>query len=564
MTGRLHGSAMAAVLVVAGAIAAGAAAHPSGGDVDTGFGTGSPSAARHTCGGGGAGVFDAVRQADGEIVLVGESVADPTFANFCVVRIEEDGSLDPGFGDGEPDTAYSGDGSTEIGFGGGEGARAVALQADGRAVVAGHSDGGLAITRLDTDGTLDTTFGDEGRRVVAGVGGAVDVLVAPDGRIVLIASRSGEQASTEIVVVRLTADGAIDGSFGGGDGIAASPRFGRNDEPRAGALQADGKILVGGGTVSSASVMLAVRFNADGSLDSSFAGDGIAFVRHGIGNFAHSVAAGPGSSVTLVGSIDYRAAHPSPDFAVVRLTATGRRDRSFGPSGIREHHVSGDPVIEDAAVMEDGGLAIAGGFFGPARLRSSFFVAKTLANGMLDRNFTRRAVGFAVPPTDVGPPEASALSVVPSGGGRLVLAGQADTPFTAVQLLPPPTQTLRCRGLVDGTASADRLVGTSSTDTIRGRAGSDRLFGLAGADCISGGAGNDAISGGAGNDSLAGGTGADRLTGGSGSNAIRGEAGNDRIDSRNGRLDRVSCGAGRDRVRADAGDRLSGCEVVAR
>jgi hypothetical protein len=117
----------------------------------------------------------------------------------------------------------------------------------------------------------------------------------------------------------------------------------------------------------------------------------------------------------------------------------------------------------------------------------------------------------------------------------------------------------------------DKLLGGTGKDTIKGEDGRDELFGGSSNDVLDGGFGRDMLAGGAGNDRLVGGGdddrlfgegGVDRLIGGKGRNVIDGGAGNDSIDARNGERDRVICGTGRDRVRADRTDRLNACEIV--
>ena len=137
--------------------------------------------------------------------------------------------------------------------------------------------------------------------------------------------------------------------------------------------------------------------------------------------------------------------------------------------------------------------------------------------------------------------------------------------------------------LVDGGADADRLFGESGRDRVRGGPGRDHLRGSSGHDRVSGGSGRDRVDGGSNNDRVFGGPGRDRLRGGPGRdflsggkgrdfietgssvNTVRAGSGDDRIFSANGRIDRIRCGAGRDQVRADARDRLTGgCERVLR
>lgn len=127
---------------------------------------------------------------------------------------------------------------------------------------------------------------------------------------------------------------------------------------------------------------------------------------------------------------------------------------------------------------------------------------------------------------------------------------------------------------ISGTPRADELHGSSGPDVINGRGGDDHIYGGAGNDRINGGkgndviagdAGNDRINGGPGDDTLLGGAGGDRITGGAGVDQVFGGAGNDIINVRDGEIDTVHCGAGRDRVIADAADVVGrDCEIVQR
>jgi hypothetical protein len=128
------------------------------------------------------------------------------------------------------------------------------------------------------------------------------------------------------------------------------------------------------------------------------------------------------------------------------------------------------------------------------------------------------------------------------------------------------------------TTGDDVLIGTSGPDVVCGLGGSDLIRGLGGNDTLYGAAcpqllralvsagreGNDSLFGGRGSDTLNGGRGKDLLDGGTGHDRLRGGPGNDTIRAADGHRDRVECGSGRDRVTADAQDRLRGCEVVRR
>jgi hypothetical protein len=135
-----------------------------------------------------------------------------------------------------------------------------------------------------------------------------------------------------------------------------------------------------------------------------------------------------------------------------------------------------------------------------------------------------------------------------------------------------------CINLFMGTAKPDALSGSAFGDVLTGLGGNDRLAGAAGDDCVLGDDGNDRLSGGpgnddvrglrgddvvrgdAGNDQVLGGPGADTLVGGTGTDTLKGGPGNDRLDAADGRRETVACGPGRDSVKADRSDRLTGCE----
>jgi len=135
---------------------------------------------------------------------------------------------------------------------------------------------------------------------------------------------------------------------------------------------------------------------------------------------------------------------------------------------------------------------------------------------------------------------------------------------------------------LDGGGGDDRLDGGADNDQVLGRAGNDRLlggddrdqlFGAAGGDVLDGGEDRDLLAGGQHGDRLLGGrgedrlfgeSGKDRLVGGRGRDFLDGGTGNDSIDVADGERDRVLCGKGRDRVRADRIDTLNGCERVTR
>lgn len=200
---------------------------------------------------------------------------------------------------------------------------------------------------------------------------------------------------------------------------------------------------------------------------------------------------------------------------------------------------------------------------------------RTLVLQVTDRAGSKRRASKSV---TVGAAASAAVAPIP-----VVQEGGPGTAATTAVSTPPRGTSVaaaRCANMLRGTARADLLTGTSRGDRLLGLAGDDVVSGAAGDDCLLGGAGNDrltgasgadALSGAAGRDRLSGGPGDDRLTGGSGADILIGGGGtnsfvagggDDRVTSANGKRETVNCGGGRDVVRADATDRLRGCERV--
>ena len=228
-------------------------------------------------------VHDAALQADGGILVVGHAFFGPApvpYIDFTVSRFTSAGALDLAFGTG-------GLLNTDI-YGADEGF-AIAMYPDGRFIVAGFSDTGagmrrhFAFVRYLPDGTVDTSFGTNGRVTVdPAFGQAVqswlyDVIIQPDEQIVGAGFVEYASGLADGAVVRLLSDGQLDPSFSGdgmaifddgsiGGGFGASPRGGIGRI----ALQANGRLVAAAGN----DAVLGIR--PDGTLDPVFHGDGMA------------------------------------------------------------------------------------------------------------------------------------------------------------------------------------------------------------------------------------------------------------------------------------------------
>ncbi len=161
-------------------------------------------------------------------------------------------------------------------------AYAVAIQPDGKTVAAGVSHNGsnldFALVRYNLDGSLDTTFDGDGKLTTAILSGhdvARAIAIQADGKIV-VAGYSANGSNYDFALARYNADGSLGTSFDS-DGKVTTAIFSGDDHARAIAIQSDGKIVVAGDTYNGSDYDFAlVRYNTDGSLDTSFDSDGIA------------------------------------------------------------------------------------------------------------------------------------------------------------------------------------------------------------------------------------------------------------------------------------------------
>ena len=325
--------------------------------------------------------FGLAVQADGSIVVVGR--AGPRFG---VVRYDDDGTLDDGFGQG-------GRVRTDVGPGP-DTASDVALQSTGRIVVVGASTGpggGFAIVRYRENGTLDPSFGDHGAVLTSFPGsgeGALDVAVDAEDRIVVVGHADGA-----FVTARYETDGRLDDSFST-DGVARTNLTRRKDVAAGVAIQADGAIVVvgtarfepGGADQRWAEV----RYEESGQLDDTFHLDGVRIEElSSYGNVAFDVAIGNDGQILVVGTIGVGGFDTDTRSGVMQLDPSGQLDPSFSTSGTRSFNVTNRPDTATSVVIQDdddivvAGVSAAGGPFLPRA-----WVVRYQPNGDLDHTFS--------------------------------------------------------------------------------------------------------------------------------------------------------------------------------
>lgn len=270
---------------------------------------------------------DSIVQADGKIIVVGRTeTATANIYDLLVARYNADGT---------PDTAFSGDGFHTVDFGGQfDTGNAVAIQTDGKIVVAGgigDSSFFSYVLRFNTDGTLDTSFDTDGIARLTGPGEALSVAIQTNGNIVFTAAFDDIFGGYRFSVARLNANGSPDTTFDGDGQLTISPNV---YFPHGLALQTDGKIIVAGtsSTSSSSQDVALIRLNSDGTYDTTFDGDGIVqTVVPSEDSEARSVIIQSDGKI-LVGGGSQSGSQDSP--LLIRYNSDGSLDTSFDGDGI--------------------------------------------------------------------------------------------------------------------------------------------------------------------------------------------------------------------------------------
>lgn len=351
------------------------------------------------------GAEDVAVQPDGKIVAVGEFQGGDSYSAFGAFRYTPAGDLDRSFGS-------AGWVATEVGHF--EAAHAVALQRDGKIVLAGEGSSFtgtcelmtcFALVRYNGDGSLDRSFGSGGvvRTPFEQCGCfAFDVALQPDGKIVAVGRRFryGDAQNDELfAVARYLPDGRLDRTFSH-DG-RASVDFGYGDDfAFAVAVQPNGKILVAGmGTrqkYRSGSDFAFARFRPNGTLDRTFAGYGRQTVgfRSRREDFAYALDLQPNGRIIAAGESGIGVRVEDARIALVRLLPNGRLDRSFGAGGRRlTKPVRNGGYAQAVLVQPDGRILTAGRAYDDAdRVTSAWVLARFTPRGRLDHSFGRGGI----------------------------------------------------------------------------------------------------------------------------------------------------------------------------
>jgi uncharacterized delta-60 repeat protein len=375
-------------------------------------------------------------QEDGKLVAAGVTYNGPPsdHTDFALVRYNQDGSSDTTLGtDGKVTTDFAGR-DDEV--------QAVAIQKDGKIVVAGSAylAGTLldfALARYNQDGSLDTTFGTDGKVTTDFAfnnDGGVALAIQGDGKIVIAGYMNvPERFGIDFALARYNPDGSLDPTFDG-DGKVTTDFAGSSDVASSLAIQSDGKIVAAGRAGGSGIDFALARYNDDGSLDTTFDGDGkvttdfVTPAGSSRGDFAQAVAIQGDRKIVAAG---YSIASRDFDFALARYNPDGSLDVELGHYGtVNTDLGSIDDSAHGLAIQRDGKIVVSGTTTVTETRTADFALVRYTPDGFLDPTF---GGGDGTVMTDFAGGDDAATAVAIQRDAKIVAAGDADGQFAVAR-----------------------------------------------------------------------------------------------------------------------------------
>jgi uncharacterized delta-60 repeat protein len=298
---------------------------------------------------------------------------------------------------GDLDTTFDTDGrvTTDIGVGSFDSITGIAIQPDGKIVVSGISNDNFVLARYNLDGALDSTFSFDGKQITnfGGIDGTEDVAIQSNGKIVVTGTRclgaGWPNGNCDTAIARYNPGGALDTTFSGDGKLTTDFGGGTNGTWSGVAIRPDGKITVAGYMRNGSNFDFAVyRYNANGTLDTTFSGDGMVNVGFSSGpeDLATDLVLQPNGKIVVGGVSCDDVAFNNCDFAVIRLNTNGSLDTTFSSDGRQVINFGGVVDLPDGiALQSDGKIVLAG--FKETPTESYFALARLNTDGTLDTTF---------------------------------------------------------------------------------------------------------------------------------------------------------------------------------
>jgi uncharacterized delta-60 repeat protein len=376
-------------------------------------------------------------QNDGKILVAGQSYNGLNY-DFAVVRYNYNGSLDTTFGNnGKVITDFGNDLP-----------KSIAIQSDGKIVVAGVNFNGssinFALVRYTTNGSLDTTFDIDGK-VTTNYNGsdchAYSLALQSDGKMVLVGHARNGSGFQGFAAMRYNTDGSLDTTFGTNGKVFTL--FGTpgatSDSANSVAIQNDGKIVVAGTSFlysESRSRFAALRYNANGSLDTTFDNDGILTTNFGAFSDEGTSLAIQNDGKLVIGGNSSLAQHGTEIFAIVRFNIDGSLDTTFDVDG-KVTTLIGTFMnsLFSTIIQGDGKILVAGYSISSNNLNNNAFtIVRYNIDGSLDTSFDSDGIVNSILDSTT---YAGAYSLALQNDGKIVAAGKLNNSFAVVRYNNP-------------------------------------------------------------------------------------------------------------------------------
>ncbi len=359
-------------------------------------------------------VFAMKQDSAGKIVAVGSTYNNsgtPAHNDIAITRLNADGTLD---------TSFNSTGKNKVDFGFTDGARAVAIQGDGKILVGGFayvsSKFRFAILRLLDNGSLDNTFGTSGSTTTAFTSGAqaMSMVLTSSGKAVLAGTAVNTTKST-FALAKYKTNGTIDNSFGNSGKVFTTFTGSTFDSIQSVVEDpTQGLIVAGYSTISSLNKLALAKYSSNGSLDISFGNAGTLLPSYpGNEAVANAMTLDTSNNIYITGK---STTSGNDNVLVMKFTNTGATDNSFGTMGA---------VVLDLGSSQDQGTGISidsvGRILISAKSTNAVLI-RLLSNGQLDTSFGLNGKVDAL----MGGSNSQANSVLIDTNGKILLGGSAS------------------------------------------------------------------------------------------------------------------------------------------
>lgn len=366
------------------------------GDLDLSFGNGFGMTTTNV--GGSEDVVDVAAQTDGKIVALGTTTYGGGGTNFALARYHSDGTLDTSFGgvgveDGMTVTDFHQTDNLAV---------SVAVLPDGKILAAGKTTidgtGIVVLSRYNADGLLDATFGNDGK---------IDIPVLNNGEFTqMIVAENKVTLVSRDELIRLNMDGSLDTSFAA-DGRVQTTALGFQESTHFGSVDIEnGKYVVG---MKADGILVAIRLNSDGSLDTTFSDDGVSSMDFSGNNNVDVTDVVQLEDGSILGIVAFNG------FELFKMDASGTPDDGFHVNGVYEGTTGLE--LRDLVIQPNGSVVAVGQFYGQTA------AIRMLSDGTLDTSFGND--GMTVLNLGTGN---FAHSVIGYANGKVLLAGQIGLP----------------------------------------------------------------------------------------------------------------------------------------